>query len=137
MPPGVKGFQKGVATNPLGRGAEKNMRLRKMTHEEIADIGSLILSGNLEALQAVPKDPNSSTLRVWFASIAMTAIKKGDASSLSIILDRLVGRPKAQVEISGTLNTKQYTPEEARERFKELQERLASRITDEAPSNSE
>lgn len=117
-----KGFQKGVVYNPLGGGAHNQdiKKLKKLTAPEIAEVGSMILEGNLDKLKAVLDDPNASVLKLWFSSIATKAIEKGDASSFSIILDRIVGKPKEKIEIEAMLETKNLTEDEKMSALKEL-----------------
>ncbi len=102
-PPVGKRFVKGQTGNPLGAGAHnKDLRqLRRITQNEVSDLGSLVISGDLKALQAIKDDPTSSVLKVWFSAIAIKAINKGDASALGILLDRIVGKVKDKVEVMG------------------------------------
>lgn len=76
-------------------------QIRRLTREEVSEIGSLILEGNLEKLQSVRDQPEASVLKVWFASVAVKAISKGDAHALTIILDRIVGKVKDTIELTG------------------------------------
>lgn len=102
-PPKQHQFKKGKSGNPLG-GKIHNKELkaiRRMTQEDVAEIGQLILEGNLEKLAAVKEDKAASVLKVWFCSVAIKAISKGDAAALSVILDRIVGRVKEKLEVTG------------------------------------
>lgn len=45
-----------------------------------------------------PDSPHSG-LKVWFASCALTAIKKGDAGTLNVLLDRVIGRSTYEVRL--------------------------------------
>ena len=100
-----KHFQKGNKANPRGAGAHnKDVKaIRRLTHEEIAEIGSLILDGNLKRLTEVRDDKNSTVLKVWICSVAIIAINKGDAQALNALLDRIVGKPKAEFNFTGVV----------------------------------
>ena len=101
-------IQKGQVLNPLGgRAHNPELKLlRRMSNAEIAQIGTLVLDGNVDGLKALVQDKNSSVLRVWMSTVALKAIQKGDAHALSIILDRIAGKPKEFIELSGGTNSK-------------------------------
>jgi predicted small secreted protein len=102
-------FKKGEVHNPLGAGAHnKELRqVKALTQKEIAEVGSFILGNNLEALKAVRANPSSSVFKVWVCSVAITAINKGDAQALNVLLDRIVGKVKDVVEnqVTATVST--------------------------------
>lgn len=93
---GGRRFKKGEVHNPRGAGAHNKelKRIRQLSQEEVAQVGSFILGNNLEALKAVRADPTSSVFKVWVCSVAITAINKGDAQALNVLLDRIVGKVK-------------------------------------------
>lgn len=102
--PSKKGqFKPGQSGNPQG-GKLHNPELRaikRLTSAEVAEIGSLIVKKNIAGLQAVAKDPESSALKVWMAAIAIKGIKSGDASKLDVLLNRITGKVKERIELSG------------------------------------
>jgi len=100
-PPEGKRFQKGQSGNPRGAAAHNPAlkAVRRMTQDDVAAIGQMIVEGNLAALQAVKDDSSASVLKVWFASVAVKAISRGDAVALNAILDRIVGKTKNQLEL--------------------------------------
>lgn len=93
-------YKPGQSGNPEGgRRHNKELRaLRKMTKEQVAEIGELILKGNIKKLQAIVDSAgkmgkkNKSVLITWFAAVAIKAIAKGDARSLDIVLSRIIGK---------------------------------------------
>lgn len=112
---GGRDFKPGGVGNPLGGGAhnpELN-RVRRMTKEEVSEVGALILSKDLEALQEIVAsasnknanyDPKKySVLKIWFASIAVKAIQKGDPLALNAILNRIVGKVPEEIKHTGNL----------------------------------
>lgn len=98
-PPTSGRFKPGNNMNPLGASAHNKdlKQVRRLTKEQVAEIGSLILEGNLEKLQAIKEQKSASVLKVWFASVAVKAISKGDAHALTVILDRIVGKVKDEL----------------------------------------
>jgi hypothetical protein len=101
-----KRFKKGNKANPLGAGAHnKELKsIRRLSQEDIAEIGNLILEGNLDKLKEVRSNPASTVLKVWICSVAINAINKGDPSALNVLLDRIVGKVKDNISLSGNIN---------------------------------
>ncbi len=129
-PPAEYQFKKGQSGNPLG-GKLHNPELRaikKLTAIEVAEVGSLLLDGNLAALKAVAKDPNATVLKVMIASVAVRTISKGDYGALDTILNRLVGKVPNTVAVTKEKNPfKEYLDMSEEERaalFKETLEEL-------------
>lgn len=100
---GGRNFEPGNKANPKGGGAISPITraIRKITKEHLEDIADLILDSNLEGLKALASDPNASVLKVWIAKAAAEGIRKGDIYSLESLLNRLLGKPKERVELSG------------------------------------
>ena len=76
-------------------------RIRKLTQSEVAEIGSMILELNLKQLIDIKTETGAKALKVWIASIVARAISKGDAQALNALLDRIVGKVKDKIEMSG------------------------------------
>lgn len=109
LPPKHSRFKPGQSGNPLG-GKLHNPELRaikRLTAHEVAEIGTLIISKNLTKLRAIVKDakdnPDSkhSGLKSWIAMVAIKGISKGDAHALDVLLNRLVGKVKERIELTG------------------------------------
>ena len=90
----LKIIQKGEIRNPLGAGAHDKDRkaLKRLTHKMIKKLINRALTGTLEDLNAVAKNPRSSALEVGISSALANAIKKGDWSTLKGIVEALVGK---------------------------------------------
>jgi hypothetical protein len=103
VPPPGKRFQKGQTGNPLGAAIHNKdlKKVRHLTHEDLSTIGTLILESNIAALEAIKANPDTTALRVWFCSVALKAIEKGDAQSLNVLLDRIVGKVSDKVQVTG------------------------------------
>jgi hypothetical protein len=109
MPSGKKAtgrpFKKGQSGNPKGSSERMKSRqlknIAKLTAEEVADVGTLILGNDRDALQALAKDPHSSVLKVWMAGLVVQSMKKGDATIFRAVLDRVVGKSLERTELTG------------------------------------
>ncbi len=115
----LKPPKKGEIRNPLG-GKAHNPELRmvkRLTAIEVAEIGSLVLKNDIAALKAIAKEQTASTLKVMIAAVAVKVIEKGDAHALDVLLNRLIGKVKEHVEVTGVLGLAPMTSEE---RTKEL-----------------
>lgn len=99
--PGKK-FEKGVVHNPLGAGAhDKELKaIRKLTKPELAEIATLIISGNMDEINKVRISPDETPLRKWICSVVSKGIQNGDMGTLNALLDRVVGKVKDEVEVS-------------------------------------
>lgn len=102
-PPEGRRFKPGQSGNPSGAAAHNKeiKAIRRMTKEDVAEIGALILGGNLEKLKAIKEDTQASVLKVWFASVAVKAIVKGDPAALNTILNRIIGKVPEELQHSG------------------------------------
>ncbi len=101
----LKPFKKGKSGNPAGKAKDppELKKLKNLTKQELADIGSLIVKGDYVALRALAKAPGATVLQRMLASIAMRIIEKGDMHSLDILLNRMVGRVKEEVALTGNV----------------------------------
>ena len=101
LPPG-SGFKKGQSGNPKGRPKDLlGKKMRQLTAEEFAEIANLIIKGSIEELRAISKDESQSALRVMIAAVAVKTISKGDMDALDKLLNRLVGKVKDHVQVTG------------------------------------
>lgn len=102
-------FKPGQSGNPLGAKLhDPVMRaIKRLTRAEVAEIGALIVSKNISKLKEIVEDAKGnddskhSALKVWIATIAIKGISKGDAHALDVLLNRLVGKVKDEIELTG------------------------------------
>lgn len=87
--------KKGINASPLVQ------RLRKVTQHDVEEIGSMLVLGEQEKLPQIKDNPKDSPLRAMMASVAMEAIADGDEKKMNAILDRLIGKAKEKLEVSG------------------------------------
>lgn len=124
-PPKDHQFKPGQSGNPLGSSVRQQVssKMKRLTAEQLAEVGSLILDGNCEDLAKLALDREAPVLKVWFASVAVKAIAKGDAQSLNILLDRIVGKVKGEISIStgdGPLPLAHMSDDDIEAEFKRL-----------------
>jgi len=99
--------------------------IRALTESQLAEVGVLLTQQNRAELEALAKNPDTPILKLWFASVAVKAISKGDMSALDTLLDRILGRPKASVDVQSSVtvqtNEPALTPIERDARIAELE----------------
>lgn len=102
---GGRDIQKGQVLNPLGGAAQDPVirQLRRMTRADVAEVGQLIVAGNLPELMKVHEDPTATVLKVWMAAIAIKAINKGDADALNKLLEQIMGRVPLGIYNAGSM----------------------------------
>lgn len=96
-------FQKGQSGNPKGSSKQSReiKRIKTLTHEAVAEVGALILDNNHAALKALAQSPDSTVLQLWMASLVNTSIRKSDAAIFRAVMDRIIGRPRESIEVTG------------------------------------
>lgn len=98
----LKKFQKGQSGNPAGRPPDVlGRKMRALTAEEFREMANLIVKGDMNELKEIAKDPNQTALRAMIASVAIKITERGDMHSLDIFLNRLVGKVKEHIEVTG------------------------------------
>lgn len=103
---GVK-FKPGQSGNPRGSSAKARAvgKLSRLTAEQVAEVGTMILSHDRAALKKLGEDPNASVLQVWMAGLVVNSMTKGESRTFTAVMDRIVGRAKETVELSGRNGT--------------------------------
>ena len=98
-------FKKGTSGNPAGSSAlakdPARQRIKRLVAGDLEEIGSLILCGNFDKLKEVVDDREASVIQTAFARCFAKALKDADWKVVTSILDRVVGRAKETVELSG------------------------------------
>jgi hypothetical protein len=97
-----KPFLPGQSGNPGGRPAvpEDVKRIRKLTNDEIKEVGALLLESKQSELEAMLASDDTPALRKWIASVTVSGIKTGDEKRLNAILDRVAGKIPQHVDVS-------------------------------------
>lgn len=82
--------------------AQRQIRiLKRLSVEQLAEVATLIITNDVNELDKVRRNRNASALQVWIASVAKIGIQSGDMHALDKILDRIVGKAKQSIEVSG------------------------------------
>lgn len=97
--PGKSGNPKGRPPNAVPAG------LRKLTQETYAQVIELVLTGNLDELQAMVKDPKTPAVQVGIATAFIKAIKEGNYQVMERIAERIVGKLPENINIQGNFHT--------------------------------
>lgn len=103
IPPKGRPIQPGERRNPKGSSAKARAmaQVKRMTADQLAELTSLLLLGNRNAIQVVANNPDASFIQVLTAKLLVDCYKKGDISIYNGVLDRVVGKPKQTKELSG------------------------------------
>ncbi|RYF52408.1 MAG: hypothetical protein EOO38_00285 [Cytophagaceae bacterium] len=101
-PPTGKRFTKGQSGNPKGSSAGRRIigKLRKLTADELLEVGSSILHGDQKTLRQLTQNPDASVLELWTASLIIQSMKKGDAQAFKVLMERFLGRPRESITLS-------------------------------------
>lgn len=100
-PPKHTQFKKGQSGNPEG-GRKLPAELRAIaaiTSEENQRTVAKYLRMDRDQLSVVMKNPKTPNFDMWICSIIATGMKSGDASKLELLLNRLIGKVKENVEL--------------------------------------
>lgn len=101
---GGRDWKPGESGNPAGGQPlpAEIKALRTITQKQVAEIASVILTGNLEKVKQVVADPNSTPMQVWFCTCILKGIAKGDAFAMDKLLERVIGKVKEKIDLSSS-----------------------------------
>lgn len=104
----LKKIRKGTVLNPAGYHAQnKNKReLKNLTHDSLSELAKTVVRGKMSDLVDIIKNPDEEPLIVGIANCLLTAIKRGDWSTISAILDRILGKMPDNLNIAHSLTNK-------------------------------
>ena len=94
-------YQKGQSGNLKGRPRDMLKAVKKLTKDELEDIASLVIKSTVEDLRKILKDPDTTAIRVMIVRVVIKIIEKGDMDSLDKLLNRMIGKVKDKVDVTG------------------------------------
>lgn len=96
-------FKPGQSGNPKGRKKDppELKKFKNLTHEQLVEVGSIILAGNMDQLKEIYQNPASTPLQVMIAAVATRVIKRGDMAIFDVLLNRLIGKVSEDINVSG------------------------------------
>lgn len=96
-------WKKGESGNPKGRPVipKGSLEIRKLTAEELIEIGTTILRANDAEVERIFSDPNEPYINRIVASILKRTYEQGSSGQFDTMMNRIVGKPKEVVEHLG------------------------------------
>ena len=87
-------WPKGFAPNPKGGSKKRTMlmQVRRMTLEQVAEIGTMVCEGSMKEMNAISRDPDAPVLKVWFATLIAASMRRGDVSVFAGLMERIIGK---------------------------------------------
>jgi hypothetical protein len=102
-------WKKGQSGNPQG-GKIHNPEVKAIKHltvNELVEVGSILLKSDFETLIKLVTDNKASIIQRMCAAMAIETIESRNPSAFNALLDRLVGKPKSEININMVPNTEQ------------------------------
>lgn len=102
-PPTSGQIKKGEVRNPKGSSAKARAmaKVRRMSGDDLADLTSLLLTGDRDEIAKVLHKKDASFIQVLTAKLLIECFNKSDIQIYKAIMDRCVGRSKESVELTG------------------------------------
>ena len=101
-PENLKSLNKGYdpRRNLKGRPRKWITEIKKQGYalSEITDAIQVLISLDLQQLQEIRTNPNSTVLEITIASAIIKSIQKGDLDSIETLITRVFGKPKEKIE---------------------------------------
>lgn len=96
-------FKKGVSGNPNGRPRlpDEIKEARALTQSALHKTINELIHCSRDELALKLKDPQTTMLQLMIGSIISQATQKGDQLRLNFVLDRLIGKVKEDINLSG------------------------------------
>jgi hypothetical protein len=109
-PENLKPWKSGESGNPAGRPPvpEEIKKLRKLSNDELQDIGDMLLFGTKADLIEVTESEDTPVLKLWMARLILDAVDKKNGSSIDVLeafLDRLIGKTPISSKVDVTART--------------------------------
>jgi poly-beta-hydroxyalkanoate depolymerase len=95
-------FVKGQSGNPNGRPRKYVSLLKEQGYKlsEINDTIQVMMSMDMEELNAVYKNPKATIMEKTIANAMNKSLQKGSLYSLDTLMTRVYGKPKEQIDMN-------------------------------------
>ena len=126
-----------MSGNPGGssKTAKQLKHIRAMTHEQILDMGMLMLAQDENSCHDIIKGDGYSNLQKMYAALILRCIRDADVGVWTALLNRLVGKAPESVRVTGDASAplafRDMTAEDKVKRLEQLRrarEAAASRL---------
>lgn len=99
---GGRDWKPGQSGNPIGTTKEDHelRKIRHITKDQIKDILSLIAGATHEEMEAILEKPETTALTMMIVKIYMTIAEKGDMHAFDVLLNRVIGKVKDELDIT-------------------------------------
>lgn len=96
-------WKPGQSGNPSGRPKDPPgmSELRKLTRQTYKELVELMLLDKWDELAKIRANPKERPLKRLLASVLVQADRKGDIHALDKLLERVIGKVKEEVHVSG------------------------------------
>lgn len=97
-------WKKGQTGNTKGSSARARElgAIGRLGHAQVAEIGSLILEGGFDTVDAMAKGKVKCTvLQRWTCALIIKSMIKGDGATYERLMNRIVGRVPEKIELTG------------------------------------
>lgn len=76
------------------------LKIKRLTKEQFRDLASLITGATYEELQLMLDRPGTTMMTTMIIKICLAIADKGDMHALQILLDRLIGKVKDEIDVN-------------------------------------
>lgn len=96
---GGRNFKPGKSGNPGGL-TKDQAKAKHLTRETLKDLMSTLNSATHEEMEEILGNPNTTALTLMFVKAYMVAAETGDMRQIEMILQRLVGKVKDEIDVT-------------------------------------
>ena len=95
----LKPVKRGEVRNPSGTNGETRAAVSRLTREQIADIGSVLLKGDDKSIEKYADSVGVPFLKKMIANVAVRASNRGDAKAMRIVLEEIAGKQPLDLNV--------------------------------------
>lgn len=116
--------------NPLGAGAHNQdlKAVRRLTHDAVAELGSMILAKDQTGLNAIHASRTVPALNKWMAGIILEAMRRNDLATLNTILDRIIGKVPEHLKVDSKSSNTNVHAAMDKARINAIMDKLESEV---------